>query len=199
MKRREELNIIERLYVLEVVKGVALTFGRLLRNLSVYLLRCIGLCKNLQPWVTVEYPDCGKSYAPRFRGRHRLTLTESGEVRCTACFLCATACPASCIYIEPKEHSDPNIEKIPARYEINTLMCVYCGYCVEACPVDAIRMDTGLHPEVYHSDPNAFIEDKEVLMERSRQMQEEGAQALFDKHLQKMRDIEKYPFRTHVV
>ena len=194
MKKRSELNIIEQLYILEVLKGVVLTFGRLVRNLVIYVFNCMGLCKSLRPWVTVEYPNDIKSYPPRFRGRHRLTVTESGGVKCTACFLCATACPASCIYIEPQEHSDPNIEKFPARYEINTLMCVYCGYCVEACPVDAIRMDTGLHPEVYGSDPSLFIEDKQTLMARSYVIENEGVHALLKKHLDKMKQIERCPF-----
>ena len=194
MKRREEMTFLERIYVWEVVKGLVITFGRLVRNLSTYLLNCIGLRRGAKPWATYQYPDEARPYAPRYRGRHRLTLNSDGAIRCTACFLCATACPARCIYIEPAEHDNSNIEKFPKRYEIDTLLCIYCGYCVEACPVDAIRMDTGIHPEIYPPDPRAFIEDKETLMMRSRILEDEGPEALFKAHMKRMQEIEKKPF-----
>ena len=196
MKRREEMSLLERLYIWEIIKGVFLTTSRFLTNLCVYLLNCIGLMKDRSPWATVEYPNDIRTYPPRYRGRHRLTLHPDGRIKCTACFLCATACPAKCIYIEPQEHPDSNIEKFPRRYEIDTLLCVYCGYCVEACPVDAIRMDTGIHPEVYPPDPRSYVEDKEILMNRSRILEEKGPQAVVEEHLQKMREIEKHPFKS---
>jgi len=195
MKRREEMSFIERLYIIEVVKGVLLLTWRLIRNLGIYLLQSVGIrIGNQRPWETIEYPSEARPYPERFRGRHRLTLHNDGSVRCTACYLCATACPAKCIYIEPEESSNPNIEKFPKRYEIDTLLCIYCGYCVEACPVDAIRMDTGIHPEIYPPDPRAFIEDKETLMERSRVLEQQGPEALFKAHMEKLKKIEKDPF-----
>ena len=194
MKRKEELNLIERLYVVEIMKGLTVTAGHLIRNFTRFVLSVVGLNRK-KPWATFQYPDEGRPYAPRYRGRHRLTLYEDGAVKCTACFLCATACPAKCIYIEPAEHDDPNIEKFPKRYEIDTLLCVYCGYCVDACPVDAIRMDTGIHPHIYPPDPRAFIEDKEQLMDRSRVLEDEGPEALFKKHLEDMEEVESDPFK----
>lgn len=193
MKRREELTLGEKLYFIEVIKGIAITSGHLFRNLFRYLLSVVGLSKK-RPWATIQYPDEVRKYEQRYRGRHRLTLNQDGSIRCTSCFLCATACPAKCIYIEPAEHNDPNIEKFPARYEIDTLLCIYCGYCVEACPVDAIRMDTGIHPEIYPTDPRAFIEDKETLMNRSRILEDEGPDALFKSHMEKMKKVESNPF-----
>jgi len=193
VKRKEELNLLERLYVWEVAKGLTVTAGHLLKTFSGFVLQTIGLSKK-KPWATIQYPDEAREYAPRYRGRHRLTLYDSGAVKCTACFLCATACPAKCIYIEPAEHDDPEIEKFPNRYEIDTLLCIYCGYCVDACPVDAIRMDTGIHPHIYPPDPRAFIEDKETLMKRSRVLEDEGPDALFEKHMKEMQLVEKEPF-----
>ncbi len=193
MKRREEMSLVERLYVWEIVKGLWITTGHLIRNLFVYLCGVIGI-RLRKPWATIEYPNEGRPYAPRYRGRHRLTLNTDGSIRCTSCFLCATACPAKCIYIEAAEHDDAKIEKFPDRYEIDTLLCIYCGYCVEACPVDAIRMDTGIHPQIYPPDPRAFIEDKETLMMRSRLLEDRGPKALFDDHLTRMQEIEKHPF-----
>ena len=195
MKRREELTLLERLYFWAVLKGVFQTFGHLLWHLAKYLLGLLGIRSAGRPWATFQYPDEIRPYPPRYRGRHRLTLNPDGSIRCTSCFLCATACPANCIYIEPAEHDDPRIEKFPHRYEIDTLLCVYCGYCVDACPVDAIRMDTGIHPEIYPPDPRAFIEDKETLMLRSRMLEDYGPEALLKEHLERMKQVEREPKR----
>lgn len=185
------MTFLERIYVVEIAKGIVITFGRLLRNLTLHILHSLGLKKEIPAAAVIQYPSERRVYPARYRGRHRLTLKPNGDIKCTSCFLCATACPARCIYIEPAEHDDPSIEKFPNRYEIDTLLCIYCGYCVEACPVDAIRMDTGIHPEVYPPDPRLFIEDKEVLMERSRILEDIGPEALFEMHLQRMRNTEK--------
>lgn len=198
MKRREELNFFERLYVVEAAKGIVITFGRLLRNLGLHLAHEIGLYSGTRAGATIDYPNERRPYPIRYRGRHRLTLKENGDIKCTSCFLCATACPARCIYIEAAEHDDPKVEKFPSRYEIDTLLCIYCGYCVEACPVDAIRMDTGIHPEVYPADPRNFIEDKETLMIRSRLLEDKGPDVLFEMHMKKMQQMEldpKAPFK----
>jgi len=194
MKRREELNFFEKLYIFEILKGVAQTSGDLFKHLFLFLSQVVGFNKNKKAWATYEYPDEARPYADRFRGRHRLTLNDDGSMRCTACYLCSTACPASCIHIDATEHEDPEIEKFPNRYEIDTLLCIYCGYCVEACPVDAIRMDTGIHPEIYPPDPRSFIEDKETLMKRSRVLEDEGPDALFKAHMKKLKAIETKPF-----
>ena len=194
MKRREEMNFIERIYIVEVLKGLGVTYGRLIRNFTLHLLHAFGLRKNVAASASIQYPNERRAYPPRYRGRHRLTLKDNGDIKCTACFLCATACPARCIHIQAAEHEDPSIEKFPHRYEIDTLLCIYCGYCVEACPVDAIRMDTGIHPEVYPPDPRLFIEDKETLMERSRILQDFGPDALYEAHMKRMRQIEKNPY-----
>jgi len=190
MKRREEMTFLERLYLIEVLRGFCVTSGMLIRNFVLHLLHLVGLRKNVKASVSIQYPEERRVYPSRYRGRHRLTLKDEGDVKCTACFLCATACPARCIYIEAAEHENTQVEKFPHRYEIDTLLCIYCGYCVEACPVDAIRMDTGIHPEIYPPDPRLFIEDKETLMKRSLDLQEYGSDTLYDMHLEKMKKIE---------
>lgn len=95
---------------------------------------------KLEESNTVQWPEVEYSYSDRFKGAHFLTKRPDGQVRCTACFLCATNCPAQCITIVAGESRDKGVEKFPVRFEIDILRCVFCGYCEEACPVDAIRM-----------------------------------------------------------
>ena len=66
------------------------------------------------------------------------------------------------------------------RYEIDTLRCIYCGFCVEACPCDAIRMDSGTHPGNLGFSRKEFVETKEVLMERSKELAEKGKEGLYE-------------------
>jgi NADH-quinone oxidoreductase subunit I len=108
--------------------GMGLTLARMVENIS----------GKVNP--TIRYPEERRSYSDRFRGAHILTVREDGSPRCVACYMCATACPADCIYIEAGEHPDPHIEKYPVRFEIDMLRCVFCGFCVEACPEEAIIM-----------------------------------------------------------
>jgi NADH-quinone oxidoreductase subunit I len=89
---------------------------------------------------TILYPEERRAYSDRYRGAHILTARQDGSPRCVACYMCATACPADCIYIEPAEHPDPLIEKFPTRFDIDMLRCVFCGFCVDACPEEAIIM-----------------------------------------------------------
>jgi len=121
----------ERVYLFEVIRGLYTT----LRHFMKHLLR-------LEKMPTFEYPEQTKPIPLDYRAEHRLMLRPDGAVRCTACMLCATACPAECIEIVAEENPDPNVEKNPKVYNLNLLRCVFCGLCVEACPCDAIRMDT---------------------------------------------------------
>ncbi len=116
-------------YLSGILGGVKITFAHLIKNLF-----------SPSERVTLNYPEEQHTYSPRFKGNHILTVKNDGSLRCTACMLCATNCPADCISIVASEHADPHVEKFPVKYEIDILRCVYCGFCEEACPVDAIRM-----------------------------------------------------------
>jgi NADH-quinone oxidoreductase subunit I len=193
MQRRKDLSLSEKIYLPEIVRGLMVTGYRFWRNLSLHLLHAVGLVKGRRAAITVQYPDEYKRYPDNFRGSHRLTLKEDGSVRCTACFLCATACPANCIFIEAGEHPDPHVEKFPLRYEIDTLRCIYCGLCVEACPCDAIRMDTYVHPRIWGYNRADFIETKGILMKRSEILAARGREALMEDLLSSYREAEKGP------
>ena len=191
VRRPEDLTFSERIYVPEVLRGLMVTGGRFWRNLTLHVLHQFGLRKDESAASTVQYPEQYLEYGPEYRGSHRLTLKDDGAVRCTACFLCATACPARCIHIEAGEHPDPEVEKFPLRYEIDTLRCIYCGMCVEACPCDAIRMDTAVHPKVSGYAREDFIEDKQQLMRRSQIMRDKGENVLMDEMLAEYREMDQ--------
>jgi NADH-quinone oxidoreductase subunit I len=93
-----------------------------------------------QKKVTEEYPEEKPNLPPNYRGVHRLNRDERGRVKCVACMLCATVCPARCIEIVGDEAPWPDRDKFPTKFEIDELRCIYCGMCEEACPVDAIEL-----------------------------------------------------------
>ncbi len=96
--------------------------------------------------VTMQYPEEQHIPSPNYRGVHRLNKDEEGRVKCVACMLCATACPAHCIDIvgATAPPAWPDREKYPESFVIDELRCIYCGMCEEACPVEAIEL-TGLY------------------------------------------------------
>jgi NADH-quinone oxidoreductase subunit I len=151
-------------YLLGVVQGLWVTFRHLMNN---WIGNVLGRRKQTQI-ATLSYPEEKKAYPARSRGLHRLMKREDGEVRCVACMMCPTVCPAHCITIVPEESPSGSIEKRPRIFEIDELRCVVCGLCVEACPCDAIRMDTGIHawPTTRRADA---ILDKEELLSRGDQ------------------------------
>lgn len=137
------------------------TLGALLKGFSVTF-------RNL--WrkpVTEHYPDAPVNFMPRYRGIHVLQRDENGLEKCVACFLCAAACPAQCIYIEAAENTAENRisagERYARVYNIDYSRCIFCGYCVESCPTDAITHGHGFELATY--DVTALLYRKEKLLE----------------------------------
>ena len=149
--KKVDLPVSDRIYLWAILKGMGITLRHFVKNI-IFLKRL----------PTISYPEMRRAYSKRFRGLQILTVKENGDIRCTACMLCATACPAACIHITAAEHPDPNVEKFPLEFNIDMLRCVFCGMCEEACPVDAIRM--GPTYELASYERNDFIYTKEDLV-----------------------------------
>ena len=147
---RSPMNFGERIYVIPILKGLAITLSHIFRK---------------KP--TIQYPEVKRPFSPVFRGLHILNRDEEGRERCTACGLCAVACPAEAITMEAAERKvgEEHLyreEKFAARYEINMLRCIFCGYCEEACPKDAIYLTETIAPSNYNRE--SFIYKKEDLL-----------------------------------
>jgi NADH-quinone oxidoreductase subunit I len=143
----------EKLYLPAIFSGMARTFKHFKTNLLD--------TSNIQ---SCEYPEQKISGTnERYRAQHRLTLDIDGDMKCVACFMCATNCPSKCIFIEAGERTDGKSEKMPVEFKIDLLECVYCGFCVEACPHDAIRMDSDIYTKT-EGDRDSFIVNRATLL-----------------------------------
>lgn len=160
--KREGNSFKEKLYIPAIFGGMKTTLRHFLTNLS-----------DTSKVKTFSYPEeQPRDITSRYRGVHRLTKREDESIRCVACFMCATACPAECIFIEAKEREDGVDEKMPEVFTIDLLECVFCGGCVEACPCDAIRMDTGIFSFIGKARED-FILTKERLLSHEAKKESE--------------------------
>jgi NADH-quinone oxidoreductase subunit I len=106
---QKPMSFMERLYLPAILKGMAVTFSHMFKKKA-----------------TINYPEEKRPFSPVFRGLHVLNRDAEGRENCTACGLCAVACPAEAISMEAAERQ-PNEgrlyreEKYAAKYEINML------------------------------------------------------------------------------
>ena len=147
---RKKMNFLEKMYLPAIAQGMFITFKHIFKKKA-----------------TINYPKETRPFSPVFRGLHILNRDEEGRENCTACGLCAVACPAEAITMEAAERKagEENLyreEKYAAKYEINMLRCIFCGLCEEACPKDAIYLSETFAPANFERD--RFIYAKEDLL-----------------------------------
>ncbi|MES2812942.1 MAG: NADH-quinone oxidoreductase subunit I [Bacteroidota bacterium] len=124
----KKMTFLESLYIVAIAKGLVITIKHLFRRK-----------------VTIKYPEQKREFSPVYRGQHMLKRDELGRENCTACGMCAVACPAEAITMTAAERQKGEEhlyreEKYASVYEINMLRCIFCGLCEEACPKDAIYL-----------------------------------------------------------
>jgi NADH-quinone oxidoreductase subunit I len=147
----KEQSTAEKLYFPAILKGMAITISHLFKRKA-----------------TIKYPEETREIAPVYRGQHVLKRDDQGAERCTACGLCAVACPAEAITMESAERKKGEEhlyreEKYAKIYEINMLRCIFCGLCEEACPKEAIFLtDRIVNTEFERED---FVYGKDKLVE----------------------------------
>ena len=140
-----------------ILHGMAITFANMVKTL-------FG-----RQYSTIQFPEQKRDSSRRYRGIHVLTQRMDGTPKCVACYMCATVCPAECIYIEAGERPERSIEKYPTRFEIDLLRCVYCGFCVDACPEEAIIMSR--ENDLVGTTRAELIIDRDRLMDRGKLME----------------------------
>ena len=142
---------MEKLYVPAILNGMRITLRHFFKKKA-----------------TINYPEEKRDIAGVYRGQHVLKRDENGAERCTACGLCALACPAEAITMTAAERSkgDEKLyreEKYASVYEINMLRCIFCGLCEEACPKEAIFLTDRIVPTSF--ERSDFIYGKDKLVE----------------------------------
>ena len=147
----KKMTFLERIYLPAIFSGMWITFKHLFRKNN-----------------TLKYPEEQRVLVPIYRGLHVLKRDEQGRENCTACGLCAVACPAEAITMVAAERvkGEENLyreEKYAELYEIDMLRCIFCGLCEEACPKEAIFLTDRLLPANFERDE--FIYGKDRLVE----------------------------------
>lgn len=146
----KQMTLTEKFYLPAVIGGLLITIRHLFKKKA-----------------TIQYPEVKREFAPVYRGWHVLKRDEQGRENCTACGLCAVACPAEAITMtaaerKPGEEKMYREEKYAEVYEINMLRCIYCGLCEEACPKEAIFLTDRLVPSDMLRQNFIFGKDKLV-------------------------------------
>jgi NADH-quinone oxidoreductase subunit I len=147
----KKMTFLEWIYIPAIIKGMSITIRHFFGKKA-----------------TISYPEQKRPFSEIYRGQHVLKRDDEGRERCTACGLCAVACPAEAITMiaaerKPGEEHLYREEKYASVYEIDMLRCIFCGDCEEACPKEAIFLTDRIVPSDFQREP--FIYGKDILVE----------------------------------
>ncbi|MBD3232959.1 MAG: 4Fe-4S dicluster domain-containing protein [candidate division Zixibacteria bacterium] len=133
--------------------------------------------------ITVQYPKERWEMPERSRGVIvLLSDKETGKLNCTACMLCARACPVAAIKIEREKN--PETKKFePTSFDIDTTVCCYCGLCEQACNFSAIKLTGKYEFSVYDKDRLQY--DMDFLQEIGRDVKYEKKKKVAKKAVKK--------------
>ena len=82
----KKMSFAEKIYLPAILSGLVITIKHLFKKSA-----------------TVKYPEKTRPVSENYRGLHVLKRDEQGRENCTACGLCAVACPAEAITMTAAE------------------------------------------------------------------------------------------------
>jgi NADH-quinone oxidoreductase subunit I len=127
-----------------LLSGMGLTFGYFARPSTV---------------ITQQYPENRATLKLPERTASRIDLIKdeaTGKYKCTACGLCARACPNNSIRVDRIKDPETNKLKLTA-FVYHLERCTMCGLCVDACKFDALEMTTPFENATYDPDRLTLI------------------------------------------
>lgn len=155
------LTFWERIYVMEVMRGIIITGRHFVRNWVSTFRSYVSGNPAERGIMTIYYPEEKPVLPEAYRGRPMLVRGTDGKEKCVACGLCEVACPPKCITIVGAMRADGT--RYPETYTLDGAVCIYCGFCEEACPEEAIVM-THNYEGLAEYDRGLMRYDKEALL-----------------------------------